>query len=215
MSQAALPSLPDDGPLVSLTADDRAKLGVLVSALRLRDRETFAHSQRTARLSLLLGREMRLSSEELTTLYLGALLHDVGKIAVPDAVLHKPGRLTDEEWATMRRHPDDGRTLLAGLRFLDGASLAVVQHHEKWDGTGYPRGLRGERIAPAARALAVADAFDVMTHDRDYRPARPRPAALAELERCAGTQFDPHVVKVFCRLARRLPSQGRLSSMTA
>lgn len=215
MSQTALLSLPDGGLLGSLAADDRAKLGVLVSALKLRDRETFGHSHRTARLGLLLGRELGLSSAEMITLFLGSLLHDVGKIGVPDSVLHKPGRLTDEEWAMMRRHPDDGRALLAGIHFLDGAALAVVQHHEKWDGTGYPAGLRGEGIAPCARALAVADAFDVMTHHRDYRPARTHADALEELERCAGTQFDPHVVKVFCRLSRRLPSRGRLSSMTA
>ena len=216
MTHTALLSVPDCGLLSSLMEDDRAKLGLLVSALRLRDRETYAHSRRTARLSLLLGRELRLSPSEMTTLFLGALLHDVGKIGVPDAVLHKPGRLTDEEWATMCRHPDDGRTLLASLDFLDGAALAVAQHHEKWDGTGYPAGLRGEMIAPVARALAVADAFDVMTHHRDYRPARCTHAdALAELKRCAGTQFDPHVVRVFCRLARRLPSRGLVTSMTA
>jgi len=215
MSQTALLSLPDGGLLGSLAADDRAKLCVLVSALKLRDRDTFAHSHRTARLSLLLGRELSLTSTELITLFLGSLLHDVGKIGVPDAVLHKPGRLTDEEWATMRRHPDNGRELLAGIHFLDGAALAVVQHHEKWDGTGYPSGLSGEEIDPSARALAVADAFDVMTHHRDYRPARTHTDALEELERCAGTQFDPYVVKVFCRLASRLPSTGRLSSMTA
>jgi len=216
MRQTALLSVPDGGLLGSLAADDRAKLGVLVSALRLRDRETFAHSRRTARLSFLLGQELGLKSTELTTLFLGALLHDVGKIAVPDSVLHKPGRLNDEEWATMRRHPDAGRELLAGLDFLDGAALAVVQHHERWDGEGYPAGLLGQQIDPAARALAVADAFDVMTHHRDYRPARCSHAeALAELEHCSGTQFDPHVVKVFCRLARRLPSRVRVSSMTA
>ncbi|HEY9282575.1 MAG TPA: HD-GYP domain-containing protein [Pyrinomonadaceae bacterium] len=215
MTHTALLDVRDGGLLDSLAADDRAKLGLLVSALRLRDHDTFAHSRRTARLSLLLGRELELTPAELTTLFLGALLHDVGKIAVPDAVLHKPGRLTEEEWAKMRRHPDDGRQLLAGLAFLDGAALAVVQHHEKWDGTGYPRGLRAESIDPSARALAVADAFDVMTHRRDYRPARSHAAALAELERCAGTQFDPYVVKVFCRLAARLPSRGRVSSMTA
>ena len=216
MRQTALLSVPDGGLLGSLKADDRAKLDLLVSALRLRDRDTFAHSRRTARLSLLLGRELGLNSTELTTLFLGAVLHDVGKIAVPDSVLHKPGRLTDEEWATMRRHPDDGRELLAGLDFLDGAALAVVQHHERWDGEGYPAGLRGKQIDPLARALAVADAFDVMTHHRDYRPARCSNAeALAELERCSGTQFDPHAVKVFCRIARRLPTAGRVSSMTA
>ena len=215
MTHTALFSVHDGALLSSLGTDDRAKLVLLVSALRLRDRETFAHSRRTARLSVLLGRELGLNSRELTTLFLGEMLHDIGKIAVPDAVLHKPGRLTDEEWATMRRHPGDGRELLAGLAFLDGAALAVVQHHEKWDGTGYPRGLSGYGIAPCARALAVADAFDVMTHDRDYRAARSHRDALDELERCAGTQFDPHVVGVFCRLARRLPSRGRVTSMMA
>ena len=215
MRHTALLTVPDGGTLDSLTADDRTKLGLLVTALRLRDLATYAHSRRTARLCLLLGRELELTPAEMTTLFLGALLHDVGKIGVPDCVLHKPDRLTDDEWATMRRHPDDGRALLAGLDFLDAAALAVVQHHEKWDGTGYPRGLGGERIAPSARALAVADAFDVMTHERDYRPARARADALAELERCAGSQFDPHVVKIFCRLAGRLPSPRRLSSMTA
>ena len=216
MRYTALHTVPDGGTLDSLTADDRAKLCLLVTALRLRDLATFAHSRRTARLSLMLGRELRLTSAEMTTLFLGALLHDVGKIGVPDSVLHKPDRLTDDEWATMRRHPDNGKALLDGLPFLDGAATAVVQHHEKWDGTGYPRGLRAEQIAPAARALTVADAFDVMTHHRDYRPARcSHDEALAELERCAGTQFDPFVVRVFCRLARRLPSRGRVTSMTA
>ena len=215
MSQTDSLAVADGRILVSLAADDRAKLVVLVSALRLRDHDTFAHSQRTARLSLLLGRELGLSSAEMSTLFLGSLLHDVGKIAVPDAVLHKPGRLTDEEWATMRRHPDDGRELLAGLDFLDRAAQVVVQHHERWDGMGYPQGLRAEGIAPCARALAVADAFDVMTHHRDYRSARARAEALAELERCAGSQFDPGVVQTFCRLAARLPTPRRLSSMTA
>jgi HD-GYP domain-containing protein (c-di-GMP phosphodiesterase class II) len=216
MRYTALDTVPDGGTLDSLTADDRAKLCLLVTALRLRDLATFAHSRRTARLSLPLGRALGFTPAEMTTLFLGSLLHDVGKIGVPDSVLHKPGRLTDDEWATMRRHPDDGKALLDGLDFLEGAALAVVQHHEKWDGTGYPAGLRGKQIDPVARALAVADAFDVMTHHRDYRPARCSHAeALAELGRCAGTQFDPHVVKVFCRLARRLPSAGRVSSMTA
>jgi HD-GYP domain-containing protein (c-di-GMP phosphodiesterase class II) len=214
--QTALDSVPDGGALDSLSTDDRAKLCVIVAALRLRDHETFAHSRRTARLSLLLGRELEMTRAELTTLFLGALLHDVGKIAVPDAVLHKPGRLTAEEWDAMRRHPADGQRLLAGLDFLDGAAVAVLQHHESWDGTGYPAGLRAVEIDPAARALAVADAYDVMTHHRDYRPARrTHEEAVAELERCAGTQFDPHVVRVFCRLAERLPSRGRVSSMTA
>ena len=183
----------------ALAADDCARLELIMSALRRRDEQTCAHSVRTARLCVAAGRRMGLDPAELLTLALGALLHDVGKIKVPDAILHKPGRLTDEEWVTMRRHPEDGRRILEGIGFLEGAGALVVQHHERWDGTGYPAGLRGESIAPGARLLAVADAFDVMTHDRDYRAPMSRAAALAELERCAGSQFDPRVVSAFRR----------------
>lgn len=184
----------------ALAPRDCARLDLIVSALRLRDAQTCAHSERTARLCVSLGRGMGLGPAELMTLSLGALLHDVGKIRVPDAILHKPGRLTDAEWATMRRHPEDGRLMLEGVGFLEGAAALVVQHHERWDGTGYPAGLRGESIAPGARLLAVADAFDVMTHERDYRVPMSRAAALAELERCAGSQFDPRVVSAFRRV---------------
>ena len=191
----------------SLPPHDCAQLDLIMTALRLRDAQTCAHSERTARLCVSLGRGMGLGPAELLTLGLGALLHDVGKIRVPDAILHKPGRLTDEEWATMRCHPEDGRLMLEGVGFLEGAAALVVQHHERWDGAGYPAGLRGESITPGARILAVADAFDVMTHGRDYRPPVSRAAALAELERCAGSQFDPLVVSAFRRVyvARRRP----------
>jgi HD-GYP domain-containing protein (c-di-GMP phosphodiesterase class II) len=182
-----------------LAAGDRVRVELIMSALRLRDAQTCAHSERTARLCVSLGRGMGLGQAELMTLALGALLHDLGKIRVPDAILHKPGRLTDEEWLTMRRHPEDGRRLLEKIDFLAGASRLVVEHHERWDGTGYPRGLRGESISAGARVLSVADAFDVMTHERDYRAPLSRSAALAELGRCAGTQFDPQVVAVFRR----------------
>lgn len=182
-----------------LAARDCARLEFMMSALRTRDTQTCAHSERTARLSITLGRGMGLGAAELLTLGLGALLHDVGKMRVPDSILHKPDKLTDDEWVTMRRHPEDGRLILEGVDFLAGAAALVVQHHEKWDGTGYPAGLRGESIAPCARILSVADAFDVMTHERDYRAPLSRAAALAELERCAGSQFDPRVVSAFRR----------------
>jgi HD-GYP domain-containing protein (c-di-GMP phosphodiesterase class II) len=188
-----------------LAPRDCARLNLILSALGARDAPTRDHSARTARLCVALGRGMGLDPAALMTLGLGALLHDVGKMRVPDAILHKPGPLTDEEWVAMRRHPEDGRLIIEGVGFLEGAAALVVQHHERWDGTGYPAGLRGESIAPGARILAVADAFDVMTHEREYRAPMSKAAALAELERCAGSQFDARVVSAFRRahIARR------------
>jgi len=177
----------------------RAVVGSLLAALMARDADTYNHSRRTLRVSLLLGSEYGLDQTRMMALEFGALLHDVGKIGVPDAILRKPGKLNDIEWAMMRRHPDHGWHILQGLNFLEAASRVVVQHHENWDGTGYPVGLRGEEIDMNARILIVADAFDAMTNDRIYRPARSYEAALAELERCAGTQFDPDVVATFQR----------------
>ena len=180
--------------------EDEATLGVLISALRMRDAQTYEHSERTVRLSLRLGPAHGLDPSQMSALWLGSLLHDIGKIGVPDCILHKPGRLTDEEWMTMRRHPGDGQQLLSGLPFLADAARVVAQHHERWDGTGYPAGLRGEEIDRAARVLTVADAFDVMTHERDYCVARTEKEAMDELDRCAGKQFDPGVVETFHRV---------------
>src|SRR5437588_439247 len=132
----------------------------------------------------------------------GSLLHDIGKIGVPDAVLRKPARLTDEEWSEMRRHPLHGQQILSGIEFLEGASRVVAQHHERFDGTGYPLGLRGEQIDLNARIFSVADAFDAITSDRVYRKAKPYGAAIAELEEWAGRQSDPEVVEAF----RRVPA---------
>jgi HD-GYP domain-containing protein (c-di-GMP phosphodiesterase class II) len=138
----------------------------------------------------------------MRSLEFGSLLHDIGKIGVPDAILRKPARLTEEEWKEMRLHPIHGRQILSGIEFLEGASRVVAQHHERWDGSGYPAGLKGEEIDLNARIFAVADAFDAITSDRVYRVGRTYEAALAELERCAGRQFDPRVVEAFGRVAR-------------
>lgn len=179
---------------------NRAILNSLLTALRTRDVDTYEHSKRTVRISLLLGRECSLDQERLRSLELGSLLHDIGKIGVPDAVLRKPVKLNDVEWAMMRRHPHLGQEILRGLSFLKDARTIVAQHHEKWDGSGYPLGLRGEEIDPSARILFVADAFDAMVSDRVYRSARSYKAAVAELDSCAGTHFDPAVVAAFHRL---------------
>ncbi|MGB9178899.1 MAG: HD-GYP domain-containing protein, partial [Pyrinomonadaceae bacterium] len=130
----------------------------------------------------------------------GSLLHDIGKIGVPDAILRKPASLTDQEWTRMREHPLHGQQILNGIEFLEGAARVVAQHHEKYDGSGYPLGLRGEEIDLTARIFAVADAFDAMTSDRVYRKGRSYEEALEELDKCAGAHFDPTVVDAFQRI---------------
>ena len=184
--------VPHDSPRLILQA--------LVTALQQRDAETFEHSRRVARFSLRLAREFFLDRVEMESLALGALLHDIGKIRVPDAILNKPGRLNPNEWRRMRNHPLYGQQILSGIRFLEGAARVVVQHHEKCDGSGYPWGLAGKEIDRNARIFAVTDAFDAMTNDRIYRAGLPYEAAAAELKRDAGSHFDPEVVEVFCSI---------------
>jgi HD-GYP domain-containing protein (c-di-GMP phosphodiesterase class II) len=176
----------------------------LLSSLREHDAYTYRHSLRTVRLSLLLGRACGLSAERLRVLCLGALVHDVGKLLVPGGVLHKPGRLTPGEWEAVRRHPEEGARLLLEASPSSPALRVVAEHHERWDGGGYPAGLRAEEIDSCARVVAVADAFDAMTSERPYRPAAGCDESAAELRRCAGTQFDPRVVEAFCRLPREI-----------
>jgi putative nucleotidyltransferase with HDIG domain len=166
-------------------------------ALEMRDDETQGHALRVAGLAVELGRAMGIPGEELVHLRRGALLHDIGKMVVPDAILRKPGPLTEEEWAVMRRHPEDGRDFLRKVAYLEPALDVPYAHHERWDGTGYPRGLRGEEIPLAARVFAVADAYDALTSDRPYRAAWPEEDVLEHLRRCAGKEFDPRVVAVF------------------
>ena len=189
------PRVPDDSPRLMLLA--------LVTMLQRRDAETYEHSRRVARFSLRLARELCLDRVEMESLALGALLHDIGKIRVPDAILNKPGRLTPNEWRRMRNHPLYGQQILSGIEFLKDASRVVVQHHEKWDGSGYPWGLAGKEIDRNARIFAVTDAFDAMTSDRVYRAGLTYEAAVTELNEAAGTHFDPRVVEAFCSIPRR------------
>jgi response regulator RpfG family c-di-GMP phosphodiesterase len=189
-----------DGALQSLEAAYRTTLKALVTALETRDSETHGHSERVVSFSLRLGREMNLDEEQLTSLEFGSLLHDIGKIGVPDAILRKPAPLTEPEWYEMRKHPLHGEQILGGIEFLEGASLVVAQHHEHWDGSGYPLGLRGDKIDLNARIFAVADAFDAITSDRVYRTGKSYAAAARELEEWAGRQFDPSVVEAFLRV---------------
>jgi PAS domain S-box-containing protein len=163
-------------------------------ALELRDNETQGHSQRVTALTVRLARVLGMSEEVVVQLRRGALLHDIGKMGVPDAILHKPGPLTVEEWAVMRRHPDAALTLLAPIAFLQPALDIPHYHHERWDGSGYPRGLRGNQIPLAARVFAVIDVWDALTNDRPYRRAMPVAEARAYLQAQAGVLFDPDVV---------------------
>jgi response regulator RpfG family c-di-GMP phosphodiesterase len=187
-----------DGALASLEDAYRSTLRALIKALEARDAETHGHSERVVNFSLRLGRELGLDKERLRSLEFGSLLHDIGKIGVPDAILRKPARLSEGEWREMREHPLHGQKILRGIEFLEGAARVVAQHHERWDGAGYPLGLRGEGIDLNARIFAVADAFDAMTSERTYSPAMTVDEALAELRRCAGRQFDAGCVELLC-----------------
>jgi HD-GYP domain-containing protein (c-di-GMP phosphodiesterase class II) len=176
-------------------------LTILSRAIEARDEYTRGHSTRVTALAEAIALRLGWDEERLDLLQLGGPLHDVGKLAISDEVLQKPGRLDDDELALIREHPRLGARILLRLAAFRGALPYVLYHHERWDGNGYPTGRAGEEIPLEARVLAVADAFDAMTSDRPYRPALRRDEALAELERCSGTQFDPEIVRVFLELS--------------
>jgi putative nucleotidyltransferase with HDIG domain len=174
-----------------------ATLAALSSALDVRDTETEGHARRVVRYMELIAEGLKVPVEQHATLRRGALLHDIGKIGVPDHILRKPGPLTENEWYTMKTHPDLGAKIIANIPFLEEVAVIIRAHHERWDGNGYPEGLAGEQIPLGARIFAVADSFDAMTSDRPYRRGRQLDEALTEIERCSATQFDPQVVTAF------------------
>jgi diguanylate cyclase (GGDEF)-like protein/putative nucleotidyltransferase with HDIG domain len=182
---------------VRLTDSYEATLQALTRALDTRDEETEEHSQRVKRYTELLARRLQISEADVHDMARGALLHDIGKIGVPDAILLKPGAFTEAEHALMRNHPEIGYRMIAHIPFLARAALVVLHHHERYDGTGYPSGLAREYIPLGARIFAIVDTFDAMTTDRPYRRALPIEAARKEILRCRGTQFDPRLVDTF------------------
>jgi putative two-component system response regulator len=169
-------------------------------AMDLRDQETEGHSQRVAELTVNLARALGLNDEEIMHLRRGALLHDMGKIGIPDSILHKPASLTDYEWETMRKHPQFAYDMLVRIEYLRPALDIPYCHHEKWDGAGYPRKLKGEEIPLAARLFAVVDVWDALTSNRPYRAAWSEDAALTYIREQSGKHFDPQVVELFFKV---------------
>lgn len=181
-------------------------LRVLMAALDTKDSVTQGHSERVARLTVSLAEEMNVFGDKLVDIERGALLHDIGKIGVPDAILQKPSALNDDEWEAMEKHPLHAGLMISKVSFLEGALPIVLYHHERYDGNGYPFRMEGENIPLEARLFTVVDTYDAMTFDRPYREAMPIAEALAEIERNSGSQFDPEVVVAFTRLIRRTES---------
>ncbi len=183
--------------IVSLYA---GTLQAMVTALDLREKETGFHSYRVTEYSMRLGKEMKLPQKELHALAKGALLHDIGKIGVPDSILLKSEKLTDEEWEVIKKHPQLGYDLLKEIQFLDDAADIVFSHHERYDGKGYPLGLSGDDIPIGARIFSVVDTLDAMTSDRVYRKAMSFEEAARVINECSGTQFDPQIVEYFNKI---------------
>ena len=169
----------------------------MIRALDYRDTETQWHSWRVARCTRRIAEEYGITGDALVHIEQGALLHDIGKIGVRDSILLKPGPLTPDEWVEMKKHPELGYRMLKNISYLRPAAEIVYQHQEKWNGTGYPRGLKGEDIVIGARLFCIADTMDAITSDRPYRKGTPLEGALTEIKRLAGTQFDPKAVEVF------------------
>jgi HD-GYP domain-containing protein (c-di-GMP phosphodiesterase class II) len=189
-------------------------VGSLASSLDARDDYTAGHSRRVSDYSCAIAKAMNLPDPDIESIRIGGLLHDIGKIGVPDSILRKPARLTSEEMAMLRQHPTIGRRILEGVRGFQGYLPIVEQHHENWDGTGYPLQQAGLKVPLCARIVHVADTYDAMTTARPYRPALTHDDAIRELQRYAGVQFDPEVVQVFIHLEEieqltRAAAEGR------
>ncbi|HEX2191490.1 MAG TPA: HD domain-containing phosphohydrolase [Longimicrobiaceae bacterium] len=187
-------------------------LMTIASAVEARDGYTGGHIERVTRYAVSTGRVLGIGDETLGHLWVAGLLHDLGKVAIPDQILGKPGRLTAEEYGIMQQHPSIGAAILERSPYLRPALPGVLHHHERWDGAGYPSGLRGEEISLEGRILAVADTYDAIVTTRPYREERPPEVAVEEIRRCSGSQFDPQVVDAFLRAHDSdFPGEGELS----
>lgn len=161
------------------------------------------HTEHLLKSARELASNLALPEQQLEEITLLACIHDIGKVAVPDEILQKPAALTPEEWGIMEQHPEVGYHITRSINSLSSIAEAVLSHHERWDGSGYPRGLKGDTIPVLSRILAIADAYDVMVNGRQYKQAMTRDEALTEIKRCAGTQFDPTLVDLFVKVVTR------------
>jgi HD-GYP domain-containing protein (c-di-GMP phosphodiesterase class II) len=195
---------------VSVTSEefDVEAVAALVAAVEVKDRETQGHNHRVAELCVQIGRDLGMTTSDLRTLARSGLLHDVGKLGIPDGILHKPGPLSDEEWVVMRTHPEIGLRILKRVGHFKRELLAVLYHHERIDGSGYPHGLAGDAIPLEARIVAVADTYDVLTSDRPYRRAMDRERANAIIRSEAGTHLDPRLVDALLHRAAEPADHG-------
>ena len=190
--------------VTAITVDGDEAVDAMLSMLTLSNREAYAHGYRVAAVSVSIARTLGLAGKDLANIEHGGLLHDVGKLAIPDAILRKPAPLTEEEQTLVRRHPTLGSELIASVAYLRGAVPIVRDAHERMDGLGYPRGVHASEVSLAARIVCVADAYDTMTRPRVFRDAINPQEALLEVDRCSGSQFDPLVVDAFRRVLEAL-----------
>lgn len=174
----------------------------IANTIEAKDLYTSGHSNRVAKCSVEIAKRMGMSEDDIKELNFKALLHDIGKIGVPDAILNKPMALADDEFAIIKKHPVIGGDILKNIAIVSNLHYGALYHHERYDGKGYPKGLMGDEIPYEARIIAIADTYDAMTSDRAYRKALPRELVIAELERCKGKQFDPKITDVFIEMLR-------------
>ena len=179
-------------------------LSSIMDTMYARSQETEEHAERLAHISRLIGEKMDLPQESMDELQLFAMLHDIGKVAIDDRVLNKPGKLTKEEWDIMKKHSEIGYRIAMASPELESVAEYILCHHERWDGKGYPAGLKKEEIPLLSRILAFADAYDAMTVDRVYRKALTKQEAIEEIEKNVGKQFDPEIFKIFIRIIQDL-----------
>jgi response regulator RpfG family c-di-GMP phosphodiesterase len=188
--------------MIDLTHAYDETLTALVKALDAREKEVGSHSERVMSYTTFIGKNLGIAGKDLEELAKGALLHDIGKIGISDNILLKPGKLDDNEWIEMRKHPQIGYAILSEISFLNIPAEIILSHHERYDGAGYPKKLKGDQIPIGARIFALVDTLDAMTSDRPYRRALPLDAVSAEVARCRGTQFDPELTDLFLSISR-------------